>query len=170
MKHNLKITAILLAMFLVTQFLGLYIVNHYSPVKVVEGQVQNVSAPQLPFGLETPEVKKESDYRNFFYTILIALVIAVSLLFVFTKLKLKFVLKAWFFVVIIIALGIFFNSIVSNFTGSRAISSLVSLSIALPLAYFKIFKKNILVHNFTELLIYPGIAVIFVPIKKYFSA
>ena len=29
MKHNLKITAILLGMFIITQFIGLYVVNHY---------------------------------------------------------------------------------------------------------------------------------------------
>ncbi len=165
MKHTLKITIILLAMFLVTQFIGLYVVNHYSPVKVVEGQVQNVSAPSLPFGLETPKVQKESDYRGFLYVILVAFVIAISLLFLFTKFKLKFILRTWFFIVVVIALGIFFNSLVPQFR----YSSLIALAIALPLAYIKIYKRNFLVHNFTELLIYPGIAAVFVPILNVFT-
>ena len=38
----------------------------------------------------------------------------------------------------------------------------VALIIALPLAYFKIFKRDIWVHNASELLIYPGIAAVFI--------
>ena len=37
MKHNLKVTVILLAMFLVTQFIGLYVVNSYSTQRVDKG-------------------------------------------------------------------------------------------------------------------------------------
>ena len=51
MKHNIKITLILLIMFLVTQFIGLYVVNHYS----------NPENP-LPYGMETPEIQDNSDF------------------------------------------------------------------------------------------------------------
>jgi presenilin-like A22 family membrane protease len=43
-------------------------------------------------------------------------------------------------------------------------STLLILIIALPLAYIKIFKRHILIHNLTELVIYPGIAAVFVSI------
>jgi len=48
-------------------------------------------------------------------------------------------------------------------------STLVALAFALPLTYLKIFKRNIFLHNFTELLIYPGIAVIFVPLLNIWT-
>ena len=44
MKHNLKITAILIAMFLLTQIIGLFVINFY----------ENPDT-ELPYGMEPPE-------------------------------------------------------------------------------------------------------------------
>ncbi len=153
MKHNLKITFILLAMFLVTQFIGIYVINHYIN-----------QDNELPFGLDSPEIEKESDYRNFFYVIIFAFAIAIAILFFLTKLKAQFVLKAWFFVVVTIALAIVFNSILPV-----KYPEWLAILIALPLTFFKVIKRNFLVHNFTELLIYPGIAAIFVPLLNFWT-
>jgi presenilin-like A22 family membrane protease len=152
-------------MFLVTQFIGLYVVNHYSPVRIIGGEVVNVSAPSLPYGLETPQIEKASDYGSFFYGIVFAFVIAIGLLFLFTKLNVKFILRAWFFIVVVIALSISFNAFIPEFK----YSSFVALAIALPLGFIKIFKTNFFLHNATELLIYPGIASIFVPILNVWT-
>jgi len=94
MKHNLKITAILLSMFIVTQLIGLYVVNYYSPAEKT-----------IPFGLEPPQPQQASDYNWFLSSIIFAFIIAVLLLFLFTKLKLRFILKAWFLVVVTLALA-----------------------------------------------------------------
>jgi presenilin-like A22 family membrane protease len=40
----------------------------------------------------------------------------------------------------------------------------MALIIALPLAFIKIYRREFIVHNLTELFIYPGIAAVFVPI------
>src|SRR3989339_719715 len=161
MKHNLKITFILLAMFILTQFIGLYVVNYYSPVKIIEGEIQNVTEPKiLPFGMESPKVEKESDYYNFFSSIIISFVIAILLLTFLTKFKAEFILKLWFFIVVMIALGISLKTILPDIK----YITFISLIIVLPLAYIKIYQRNFLVHNLTELFIYPGIAAVFVPI------
>ena len=140
-------------MFLLTQFIGIYVVNHYLS-----------EDNELPFGLHTPEIEKESDYKSFFYVILFAFAIAIFLLFLLTKIKARFILKAWFFIVVTLALGIALNSFFSiNY------AEWIALAIALPLAFFKIFQRNFLVHNATELLIYPGIAVIFIPILNFWT-
>jgi len=44
MKHNTKITIILIAMFLITQIIGLYVINFYEN-----------SENELPYGMEPPE-------------------------------------------------------------------------------------------------------------------
>ena len=49
------------------------------------------------------------------------------------------------------------------------VALIIALALAIPLAYLKIYKRNLLIHNFTELLVYPGIAVIFVPILNVFT-
>jgi presenilin-like A22 family membrane protease len=41
--------------------------------------------------------------------------------------------------------------------------------LALGLSFIKIFKRNFIIHNLTELLIYPGIATLFVPILNLWS-
>ena len=142
-------------MFLLTQFIGLYVINHYINEK-----------NELPFGLDTPEVEKASDYRNFFYAILFAFVIAISLLFLLTKIKAEFILRAWFFIVITLALGITINSVLPT---KLSYAAWIALAIALPLAFLKIFKRNFIIHNATELLIYPGISAIFVSILNFWT-
>ena len=87
MKHNLKITAIILGMFLLTQFIGLYVVNFYSPTRIIQGEITNVSAPELPFGLETPELKEKSEFNYAFVSVIIAFMIAISLLLFLSRLN-----------------------------------------------------------------------------------
>jgi presenilin-like A22 family membrane protease len=160
MKHSLKITFVILAMFLITQFIGLYVINHYS-----------VQGNPLPYGMETPEIKDNSDfYTSFFPSIIIAFIFAIVLLILLTKFHLGFVLKLWFFVVIIIALGIFFTSFFPNEKSFLNIHiSYIVLALAIPLAILKVYKRNLLVHNVTELVIYPSIAAVFVPLLNFWT-
>jgi presenilin-like A22 family membrane protease len=99
-------------------------------------------------------------------SIIIAFIIAIALIFLLMKIKASIFLRLWFFFVVIVALGITFNAVFSNFT---IYASYIAIVVAIPLAFFKIFKMNITVHNLTELLIYPGIAAVFVPILSLWA-
>jgi presenilin-like A22 family membrane protease len=166
MKHNVKITLILLAMFVVTQFIGLYVVQSYAQFRYVEGEKVNLTATPLPYGLETPEVEKESDFvTTVLPSIIIAFVIAILLLFFLTKIRSTIIIKIWFFVVVSLALALSFNAFLSNLINS----SIIAIIIAIPLSFLKVYKRNFLVHNVTELFIYPGIAAIFVPILNFYT-
>jgi len=158
MKHNLKITAIILIMFVITQFIGIYVVDHYLSEE-----------NNLPFGLEPPEVEKQSDYSIFFGFIIMAFIIAIFLFFFLTKFKIAVILKIWFFVVVVIALSITIFSLTRNFDKFIFGIPLIAILVALPLAIIKIFRRNFLVHNFTELLVYPGIAAVFVPLLNIYT-
>jgi len=165
MKHTLKITAIILAMFLLTQVIGIYVVNHYSSVRVIQGNVTNISAPQLPFGLETPEPEDPKEFNQIIIAIIIAFVIAIALLFFLMHFHAEFLLKLWFLAVVTIALGISFNS----FFGGWQYSYIPAIIIALPLAFIKMYRRNFVVHNITELFIYPGIAAVFTPLLNFYT-
>ena len=154
MKHGIKITAILLGMFVVTQFIGLFVLNHY----VVQGN-------PLPYGMEPPEINTNAEYISLFPFIVLAFVIAITIMFFLSKLNWEFFLKAWFFIVVTIALGLSFNVLLTKLQ----YASLMALIIALPLAYIKIYKQNFFVHNITELFIYPGIASVFVPLLNVWT-
>jgi len=164
-KHNIKITAILLLMFIITQFIGLYVVNHYSSTKIIDGKIVNVAAPSLPLGLETPELREEREFNQIFIFIMVAFVISIALFLFLTKFKAESLLKLWFFAVVSIALVISFTAIFPQFNYALVLA----LIIAIPLAFIKIYKTNFLIHNLTELIIYPGIASVFVPILSIWT-
>jgi len=156
MKHNPKVTILLLCMFLITQLIGLAVINAYSQ-----------EDRDLPFGMEPPEEMREQTGINIM-SIAISLVIAVSLVLILMKIKAKILLRFWFFFVIILALAITFYSLLMQF--GLSYTPYIALALALPLAYLKVFRRNFIVHNFSELLIYPGIATIFVMILNIWSA
>ena len=176
MKHNLKITFIILTMFLLTQFIGIYVVDHYSSVKIIDGNVVNVDSPGLPFGLEIPELKENADFARAFTSIIFAFMIAIFLLILLSKFNAEFFLRLWFFTVVAIALGISFNvPLVNIFSGTETflfgipILWIIALSFGFFLSLIKIYKRDLFVHNFTELFIYPGIAAVFVPILNIYT-
>jgi len=148
MKHTWKITLVLLGMFLITQFIGLAVINSYI-------------GKQLPYGMQPPEMAPQVSITS----IIISFAIAILLIFLLMKIKATIFLRLWFFVVVLIALAITFNSLFA----SIPYASYISLIIALPLSFYKIFRRNLVVHNLTELLIYPGIAAVFVPILNLWA-
>jgi len=146
MKHNLKITLILITMFLITQIIGLFVIISYQK-------------NSLPYGIEPP---KEIDPVSSKVSIIFAFLIALTLFFLLMKIKAETFIRLWFFTVTVIALGISLNAIF--FKLKLPNSSIIALISGIFLSYAKIFKKNVTIHNLTELLIYPGIAAIFVPV------
>ena len=134
-------------MFLITQLIGLFIVGSYS------------DGIDLPFGMEPPEEIEETTLAGGLTTIIIAFVIAVLLFFLLMKINAQTFIRLWYLSVTIIALGLSFFVILYKLGINM---QLVALLIALPLAYIKVFKRNLYVHNLTELLIYPGIAAVFI--------
>lgn len=162
MKHSIKITILLLSMFLVAQVAGIYVSHVYRPQTVqtfneTTHVYENKTNYNLPYGFGPPEgITPQSSVIS----IVIALVIAVLLMFMLMKLKAETFLRLWFFVVVIIGISIALNAFLNN--GHYA--SAAAIVLAVPLAYFKVFRRNLIVHNITELLIYPGIASVFIPL------
>lgn len=99
-------------------------------------------------------------------SIIIALAIAIVLMILLMRFNAEKFLRLWFFLVVIIALGITLTAALPKFTAA----SFIAILVALPLAYFKVFKRNIIIHNLTEVMIYPGIAAIFVPLVTITTA
>jgi presenilin-like A22 family membrane protease len=167
-KHNIKITAVLIAMFIITQFIGLAVINFYTPKYQqveINGTIQNITTNPLPYNMAPPE-----DINKNFSPLYIAIsmAIAVALIFLLMTIKASWFLRLWFFIVVIIALGVSFNSFFSWL--NIPYSEYLVLILAIPLAFIKVFRRSMLIHNLTELLIYPGIAVVLVPILNIWTA
>ncbi|MFH1332404.1 MAG: presenilin family intramembrane aspartyl protease [archaeon] len=143
MKHTVKVTAILITLFLAAQFLGLLIIKPY----VEEGKPLNVG----PITVERPPLEEKTSFIWIFLIIIIATIFGLLL----AKLEATSLWKIWFFISVIFAMSI----ALSSFT-----NQMVALGIAIVLAVFKVFFRNIIIHNITELFIYGGLAAIFVPL------
>ncbi len=156
-------------MFVITQFIGLYVISSdiFNKTSLIDGETTTLTNPILS-ALQPPEPQTQTDFSMYFGSMIFAFIIAIIILFLLTRFKIDVILKVWFFSVVVIALFITFNAFFSNYINS--IYFIVpALLLALFLAFIKIFKRNFLVHNITELLIYPGIATFFVPILNFWS-
>ena len=166
MKHSIKIVIILLGMFFLTQLIGILVIHQYSPeVKQVvneQGILENKTIYNLPYGMEPPPDITPS---TTLFSIVLAMAIAVVFMLILMRYKVEFFLRAWFFVVVALALGITIYAFISGVKYAQ----IIALIIALPLAAIKLFKRNIIVHNITELFIYPGIAAILVPLLNIWT-
>jgi presenilin-like A22 family membrane protease len=146
MKHTLKITILLLSLFLLAQLVGLVVVQKYlNPDKL------------LPFNIEKPTYNEQTSY----VPIVIAIAIGTVLALVLAKFKAVKVWKFWFF------LSVMFTMLIAFFA---FMNEWYALILAVILALWKIFKPNPVVHNFTELFVYAGLAAIFVPVLNLWSA
>jgi presenilin-like A22 family membrane protease len=176
MKHNLPITVILISMFLITQLIGLAVIDAYTPeIEQVEidGQLVNVTTNPIPYNLDPPETNP----NEALVSIIIAFIIAILFVFILTKVKAAMFIRLWFLFVVTIVVGITLNALFSSFLPYSffinefvfSIPAVLAIAIAFPLALFKIFKQNVIIHNLTELMIYPGIAVVFIPLLNIWT-
>jgi len=168
MKHALRVTLILITMFFVAQLIGIFVANAYLPetVQVVinetTGEIENKTVyTNIPKPFQPPD---DITPVNAGTSIIIALIIAVILMLTLMKLKAEVFLRIWFLVVVILGIALAVNAFIIELPVVPVTSFYIALIIAIPLGIIKIFQRNIIVHNATELLIYPGIATVFIPL------
>ena len=98
MKHNVKVTLILLGMFLIAQLVALAVINAYSPhttqiINQTTGIAQNVTiTPQLPYGMQPPEIKPEISLLS----IIISFAIVFTIFFLLIRTRASIVMIIWF--------------------------------------------------------------------------
>ena len=152
MKHSLKITLILLALFLVTQLVGLVTVNKHIQVSVDEESGLTIIAHPPTFAGESYEPENKS--ASFLYIVL-GVLIGTALLFLLIKFKIGRVWKYWFLLAVFITLAVSFGVYI-NYTQAAILAGLLAL--------WKVYKPNPIIHNLTEIFVYTGLAVLFLPL------
>jgi presenilin-like A22 family membrane protease len=165
MKHTARITIILVTMFFVAQLIGIFVAHAYLPQKVVDESGEFHEVYNLPYGLDPPEDVSPVDATT---SILIALAIAVLIMLTLMKFKAATFLRIWFLIVVILGISIALNAFIPlgpMYFGIPLIPTLIGI----PLGILKIFHRNFIVHNLTELLIYPGIATVFIPLLSVWT-
>ncbi len=136
MKHRLEITILIVILFLISQFIGLYI-NSLA-----------IGQKELALGLEKPELNENTSFIYVFLLILAVTFIAL-LIAKFNAIRL---LKIWFFISVVLVLTI---------SLSFLINQKIAFILSLVAAYYKVVKPNVVIHNISELFLYAGLAVLF---------
>jgi presenilin-like A22 family membrane protease len=156
MKHTLKITIVLVALFLLTQIVGLATVSKYLQVeRTAEGII--ISHEDTLIGPQ-PEIKDKS-YSAI--PIVIFVLIGTALVFALMHFKMGRFWKLWFFTAVFLTLSISFDVYIAR---------LYAVILALALAIIKTFKPNVIVHNLTEIFVYTGITIVILPYLNVVSA
>lgn len=146
MKHTLKVTLVLIFLFLISQIIGLAVVQQYIKTE-----------KPLPYGLERPPVVGTS----LVVYILVAVLIATVLVLLLIKFKKPSWWRAWFFLAVFFLLTIAFNAFMPV---------AVAAVLALIIAYLKINKPGLIVQNLSEVFVYSGMAAIFAPAMDLWAA
>jgi len=154
MKYNLSITLILISLFLVSQIVGLFFIN---------GSIQEVK--ELPSGeiviehKETVVERPETEGGESFSFILLGIAMATILMLIIIKLNLLKLWKLWFFIAVWLTISVSLSVYINMY---------LAMLLAFALGLLKILKPEPIIHNITEILIYAGIVIIFVPIFDVF--
>lgn len=158
MKHDFQPTLILLALFFVSQLVGLGTINaHIQPqTNELTGEI-DIIYPATAIG-ESPKIENKS--TSFIY-ILIGVLVGTALLLLFAKFKFNNAWRYWFLLSVVLTLAVAWGVFLPH---------LIALPLALVFGLWKVFRPNIFVHNITEMFIYTGIAIIFLPILNLVSA
>ena len=172
MKHTVSITALLLIIFVLAQINGLLVLDYYINVKqsAIEGKTVIYEEAYKQSNITAPQVENESS--SYVY-IIIALIFGTLLVLILIKYRQRKVWKVWFLLSVIIALIISINSWMFRFFGTSGINQVylyfITVILCCVLGYYKVFRHNIFVHNFTEIFIYGGLAALLVPILNIIS-
>lgn len=148
MKHNMKAIFMVVALFLTAQIVGLAITDAY------------ITKPDLPLNIERPQVAEEQKSYTFL-PIIIFILIATGLTLLLFRFKLFKVWKFWFLLSVWFTLTISFNAFIAE---------KIAIALALVFALLKVYKRNVIIHNFTEVFIYGALVAIFAPLLNIVSA
>ncbi len=156
MKHSIQVTAFLLLVFLLAQFVGLKVVDNYLD-REATAKSGIVTYKALPYSIERPDIRPELSAWFIFAAIAIGTIILL-LLMKFEKVNFW---RLWFFLSVLVTLSIALASFIPA-TAAFVLSFVFSM--------WKVFRPNVVVHNLTEVFIYGGLAAIFVPIMNMAAA
>ena len=171
MKHSILITALLLIVFLLAQANGLFVLDYYINIKESAAQGKTVVHEEAyeQSNITAPYVENESS--SYIY-IIFALLFGTGLVLLLIKYKQRKLWKVWFLLSVIVALIISLNTwMFRYFSGLTPplVLYCITVGISCILAYFKVFKQSIIIHNVTEIFIYGGLAALLVPILNVLS-
>lgn len=156
MKHTMKVTLMLLVVFLLAQFAGLAITNQYID-KELSAETGETEFKDLPLNMDRPDVPESQAY----IFIITAVIIGTILVLLLVRFKGARLWRAWFFMAASLCLTMAFGAFMHQY---------LALALGVILSFYKVYRPNFYIHNLTEIFLYGGLAAIFVPIMNIYAA
>ncbi len=150
MKHTLSVTVIIVLVFILSQAIGLFVLAHSIVIQKTPGGMTVISYKETIIG-ERPDIHGPQTIAY----ILIALGMGTGLILLIMRFGKVILWKMMYFFAVWMTSGI---------TIGVFVEPSIAMLLALVLAVLKVYKPNVWIHNITELLVYSGIAIIFVPL------
>jgi len=138
MKHSWQATGFLIGIFILSQLVGIVIIDKYY-------SKETDSYKELPLNIERPEIEESISWIY----ILIAVLLGTALMFTLIKFKLFVVGKIWFYIAIWMSLTIAFNAFLSTLFAALLAAILTSIK-----------TRHMIFHNLAEIFTYGGIVVL----------
>ena len=156
MKHTAIVTVFLVSIFIITQLVGLALIN-----KDIQSVEFNATTNQtvIVHSAQTEEIRPQTQGAGSFVFMLLGVLIGTIIVLLLVKFEKPNIWKVWFFLAVWITISIALQVIVKVW---------IAMTIAIFLAIFKVYRPNVITHNITEVLMYSGIAVLLVPIFNIF--
>jgi presenilin-like A22 family membrane protease len=192
MRHSLKLTIILIVAFLISQLIGLAVISSYDHYfgktheKIVNESIEKgLELPEQPdvtviqFTPPPVETNNPIDIVKVIVNVLVAIVLGILFFFLLAKIGIVPVLKGWFAIVIFLCLSIAFTLLLYPLLGMNlftlfglklSLAEIIAVPLAFVIMIFKVFKRHFLVHNISELFVYPGFAIVLLPILNVVTA
>ena len=190
MKHTLRVTIIIVALFLLAQIVGLAVANSYVDRQATResGKVTMLALPSVlgvtferpTFGNEficpqqpapttiggqlsqaAQQAGEDLSKDSSYYVIPAIVVVGTVLILLIMKFNLRILWKLWFLFAIMMCLSFAFGA---------WLPGAAAFGLGLLLALWKVFKPNIIVHNLTEIFIYGGLVSIFIAVVSLWAA
>jgi len=157
LKHNWTVTLMLITFFVLAQVTGLWLISRESEFGI--DPATNLTA--VSFGDTAIGARPEISGSGSLIYILVAVAIGTGLVLLIVKFGRTNLWRLWFFLAVWMAMAVSIGSLLNT---SIFFKYDIALLISLVLTSWKIFRPNIFVHNFTEILMYAGIGLIIVPL------
>lgn len=159
MKHNIPVVMWLAAFFLIAQFIGIAVLYNYIDIdaSIKEGRTQFRDLELAGQPMERPQWEESTSFAWMMFAILVG----TALMFLLMRFQFRVLWKFWYGLAVFTTLGLALAAFIPS-----TIAAIISLIVAI----LKIFKPNWWVQNVSELFMYSGLAVIFVPIMDVYGA
>ncbi|NOX71455.1 MAG: hypothetical protein GXO64_02030 [Candidatus Micrarchaeota archaeon] len=150
MKHTWVVTLMILSMFFATQVFGLFALTQAMNVEKAPDGTISLGYSETAIG-ERPQM---DGFESFIY-IIGSIIVGTGLLLLLIRLKKLHVWKIFFFMAVwmsvTILIGVF-------------IDPMISFVVGFILALSKLYSRNVMLFNLTEMMMYGGITVLFAPL------